>query len=140
MAAVALMATAGTAMATDTANLDVSATVIGSCVMSGGSLGFGNLDPTDPVEKTADSVGVTVTCTSGTSYTLTGDNGDNAVGTQKYLINGTNKIPYSVVIPGSGSGTGSAVGVTIAGTIAADSYITAPAGTYTDTIELLVTP
>lgn len=137
----ALTAMAGTAMAAATADLDVSATVIASCSMTGGSLAFGELDPTNPVEKTSNSNGVTVTCTNGTTYALAGNDGINADGTQKRLTDGSgNYIPYTVTIPGSGSGTGLAVGVTIGGTIAANTYNTAPAGSYTDTIELSVTP
>jgi spore coat protein U-like protein len=138
IAALAVMT--GTAMASDTADLDVTATVIEACTMTGGTLAFGNLDPTNAVEKTANSTGVKVTCTNGTSYTLTGDNGDNADGAQKQLTNGTSDIPYSVTIPGSGTGTGSAVTVTIGGTIAANSYTAATEGSYTDTIELTVNP
>lgn len=140
VAAAALMVVAGTAMASDTADLDVTAEVVASCSMTGGSLNFGNLDPTNAVEKTASSTGVTVTCTNGTTYALSGDDGDHPVGTQKYLTNGISDIPYSVTIPASGAGTGSAVGVTIDGAIAANTYTTATAGTYSDTIELTVTP
>lgn len=137
----ALTVMAGTAMASDSADLAVSATVIASCSMTGGTLPFGELDPTTAPEVTASSDAVTVTCTSGTTYSLTGDDGANASGTQKRLSDGSeNYIPYSVVIPSGGSGTGSAVGVTITGTIAASSYNTAPAGSYADTVVLSVTP
>ncbi|ABA89301.1 sigma-fimbria adhesin, putative [Syntrophotalea carbinolica DSM 2380] len=138
--AAAFTVVAGTAMAADTADLDVTATVISSCSMTGGTLAFGNLDPTNAVEVTASSTAVTVTCTNGTAYTLSGDDGDHAVAGQKYLDNGTSTIPYSVSIPAGGTGTGAAVGVTIDGTIAANSYNTATAGTYTDTILLSVNP
>lgn len=136
----AITAMAGSAMASGTANLQVTATVIPTCTMTGGTLAFGNLDPTNPAIKTADSSGVTITCTTGTPYTLGGDAGDNNVGTQKRLAFGTNYIPYSVTIPAGGSGTAVAQTVTIAGTIAADAYTSAPPGTYSDTIELTVTP
>lgn len=131
---------AGTALAA-TADLDVTATVTTTCTMTGGSLAFGSLDPTNPVAKPASSSGVTITCTNGTAYTLGGNNGANATGTQKRLLNGTNNyIPYSVTIPSGGTGSGVAQDVTITGTIAAGSYSTAPAGSYADTIELTVTP
>jgi len=134
---------AGTAMAA-TANLDVSATVTPTCTMNtdAGTLAFGSLDPTAPVAKTASSSGVTITCTNGTAYTLVGNDGANPASTQKRLRNGTttNYIPYSVTIPSSGTGSGSAVPISIAGLIAENSYSTAPAGSYADTIILTVTP
>jgi spore coat protein U-like protein len=139
IAALGIVSMAGVAMAA-TADLDVSATVIPTCTMTGGTLAFGNLDPTNAVAKTASSIGVTITCTNDTDFTLSGNAGDNAVGSQKYLTNGTSDIPYSVTIPASGTGTGSALPVSIAGAIAAGSYTTATAGSYTDTIELTVTP
>lgn len=140
MAAAALMAMAGTAMAAGTGDLTVTAEVVGVCTMTGGSLNFGNLDPTNPVAVSGNSTGVTVTCTNGTSYSLTGNNGINPSGTQKRLANGSNYIPYSITIPASGTGTGAPVGVTITGNIAAGAYTSSPAGTYTDTVTLSVNP
>jgi spore coat protein U-like protein len=138
-AAAAVMAMAGTAMAAD-ADLDVSATVLGVCTMVGGSLDFGQLDPTNPIAHSANSTGVTVTCTNGTAYTITSNNGANASGSQKRLASGSNYIPYSITLPASTSGTGAAQTVTIAGAIAAGAYTTSPAGTYTDTVVLSVSP
>lgn len=138
--AMSLTVMAGAALAA-TANLDVTATVTPTCSITGGDLKFGNLDPTNAVAKTASSTGVTIKCTNGTVYTLEGDDGDNAgAGTQKYLTNGTSNIPYSVTIPAGGTGTGSDVAVTIDGLIAANTYASATAGSYTDTIELTVLP
>lgn len=139
-AAAAVMAMAGTAMAADTANLSVTAQVVGACKMTGGSLNFGNLDPTNPVAVSGNSSGVTVTCTKGTAYTLTGNDGATPSGTQKRLANGSNYIPYSITIPASGTGTGAPEDVTITGDIAAGAYTTSPAGTYTDTVLLSVNP
>lgn len=142
-AAAAVMAMAGTAMAA-TANLEVTAEVVGVCTMTGGTLDFGELNPTAPSNVTRNSSGVTVTCTYGTDYALSGDDGSHASGTQKRLNNGgttaNDFIAYSVTIPTGGTGTGSAVPVTIAGNIASGAYATARAGTYSDTIELTVTP
>jgi len=138
-AAAAVMAMAGTAMAA-TAELQVNATVRQVCTMTGGSLNFGELDPTNPVAVSKNSESVTVTCTNGTAYTITSNDGANASGTQKRLASGSNYIPYSITLPPSASGTGAAQSVTITGAIAASAYATSPAGTYADTVVLTVSP
>lgn len=141
--AAGIVSMAGVAVAA-TADLGVSATVSATCTMTGGTLAFGSLDPTNAEAKSASSTGVTITCTNGTPYTLSGDdganNGNTTVGTQKVLTNGTSNIPYSVTIPAGGTGSGSATAVAITGNIAANTYTGATAGSYADTIKLTVTP
>lgn len=139
--AMAMITAAGSVVAaTKTANLTVDAQVLSSCIVTGGTIDFGSLDPTTPVVVNTSSTGVEVTCTSGTTWSLSGDDGLNASGTQKRLTDGTNFIAYSVAIPAATfTGTGTAQAVTIPGTIAAGAYSAAPAGAYTDTVVLTVT-
>lgn len=61
--------------ATDTDNLNVTATVVASCVVVGGTLAFGNYDP---VAGTDGSASISATCTNQTPYTLRLDAGDGS--------------------------------------------------------------
>jgi spore coat protein U-like protein len=139
VAASALTAMAGTAMA-GTANLNVTAVVDDICIVGGGNLDFGTLDPTTAPLVNA-NLTVQARCTNGLAYNVTTDYGANAAGNQAYLTNGTSDIPYSVTVtPTSGTGTGADQDVAIAGSIAAGAYATATAGNYTDTMVLTVAP
>lgn len=134
--AVAVMAAAGSAFAANSAIINVSATVTGTCMLAGpGTINFGALDPTNPIAVSAASAGITVTCTNGTAYTLT-----DASANGYTLVSGANNFPYSVSYINAGVGTGAPVAVAITGDIAANAYATAPAGAYTDTITLSVVP
>lgn len=139
-AAVAVVAMAGTAMAA-TGNLAVSANVTATCTITGGSLGFSALDPTTaPAVGPISSTGVSVTCTNGTAYTLTNNNGLHVSGSTLRLANGTDFIPYTLSVPAGGTGNGASQSVTIQGNIAAGTYATASAGSYTDTVQITVAP
>jgi spore coat protein U-like protein len=140
-ATAAIIAMAGSAMAA-TANLAVSASISNACSVTGGTLSFGALDTLTAPLMTATSAGVTITCTKGDVYTVATNYGVNFLGSQAYIKNGSNTdtIPYSVSIPAVAAGTGAAQPLTITGTIAAGSYTTASAGTYTDTMVITVTP
>jgi spore coat protein U-like protein len=142
--AVGLTAMAGTAMAA-TANLNVTANITAACSVTGGTLKFGELLPLGATDVMAYSQDVSVTCTKGADYTVELNYGENAGGgSQAYLNNTGNsdKIAYSVSVsdPGTGTGTGTAQDITIKGDIVASAYTGASAGTYTDTIQITVTP
>ena len=133
--ATSILTAASAAMAGGTATLNVSATVQATCSITGGTLNFGFLDPTLNGAVTANSSGVAVTCTNSTGYTLS----DASTNGYKLAFGG-NDIPYTINYTKSGTGTGAAQTVAIAGNIAAGTYGTVPAGTYTDTITISVTP
>lgn len=152
--AIALMAgvrpaTAGTA----TSSLTVTATVPAVCVLTPGTLAFGNYDPVG-VNATTPLTGsgtFTVACTKNTAYTVTlgaGNNAAAAVGTTRamkdagsgatlsYEIYTTNT--YAAVwnttntVAGSAAST-AAITLTAWGRIPAGQNVPAAAG-YTDTV------
>ncbi|PKN12356.1 MAG: hypothetical protein CVU69_07680 [Deltaproteobacteria bacterium HGW-Deltaproteobacteria-4] len=132
-AAIALVSS--TAFAAGTATLTVTANVTATCAITGGTLGFGALDPLvgGAVGPVAAS-GVQVTCSNGTAFTVSDD------ASTKPLVNGASTIPFTLGHTGSGTGTGTAVAYAITGNIAAGTYATALAGAYTSNVILSVTP
>lgn len=142
VAAAAIVTMAGSAMAAGSANLSVTANIVATCSVSGGTLAFGALDPFTTPLVTANSSGVTVTCTNGTGYTLSTTGNRGFTGTPGVLTNGTSNINYTIAFDNglTGTGTGLAVAVPITGTIASGSYSGATPGSYTDTIQINVTP
>lgn len=132
-AAIALVSS--TAFAAGTATLNVTATVTASCSITGGTLGFGALDPlTAPAVGPIAATGVQVTCSNGTPFTVTDD------AASKPLVNGASTIPFTLAHTGSGTGTGAAVNYAINGNIAVGTYATALAGAYTSNVILTVNP
>ena len=134
-----------------TATFTVSATVLKDCVVSATALGFGNY--TGALVNASSTV--TVTCTSGTTYTV-GLNQGLATGAtvtarQMAITQPAGALNYSLLTGSytgtnwgnttgswvSGSGTGVAQPLTVYGVIPAGQYV-AP-GTYTDTITATVT-
>ena len=132
-AAMALVSSA--AFAANTATLTVTANVTPTCAITGGTLGFGALDPlnaadTGPIAAT----GVTVACTNGSSFTVSDDSAT------KPLNNGTSNIPFTLTYTAAGTGTGTAVPFLIDGEIFGADYANATAGAYTSNVILTVTP
>jgi len=124
-----------------TANLSLTATVIPACVVTPGTLAFGNLDPTTSPAVNVSSTGVTVTCTKNDGYHITLDKGQNSVaGVANLKGSGSDVIPYTLTLPTLTAGTGLPQTVAIAGAIAANSYNTVAAATFTDTVVITVTP
>lgn len=131
-------------MATDTATVNVSATVVGTCKFnSGGSVVF-SLDP-----SSGGAVSGTVTqpafwCTKNTSYTITDDDGLYESGTTHRMQHTTltEYIPYSFNYTATGSGLGknNAISMNITATVLEADYIDASAGSYSDTVTLTINP
>jgi len=144
--AVALVAMAGAAMAQDTATVAVSATVVGTCKFTaGGTIPFGNLDPSIGTNQTPAVSQPTFWCTKGASYTITDDDGLYASGTNlNRMKHGTlaEYIPYSFtyLATGTGAGPGSVLTMNIASTVLGSDYLNASAGTYSDTVTLTINP
>lgn len=153
----AATAQAGTA----TANLTVQITITASCTINAATLDFGSNPGTNLVASNVDgSTTVSVTCTSGSPYSIGMDNGTNVSGSQRRMKSGANLLNYNLYVDSGrtnawttaasnstctsanscflGTGNGSAQSVSIYGRV--PSVGTAPpAGTYTDTVTMTIT-
>lgn len=160
---VALLAlAANTAFAaTTTANLSVTATVNATCSVVTTTVAFGVYNPASATPTDA-SGAVTVTCTSGTTYTIALDAGANPstpgnATTRRMKANTADFLPYTLYLDsghatiwgdgtngtsvnpttGSFTGDGSAQGQTVYGRVAINQYVAA--GSYVDTVVATVT-
>lgn len=141
LAAVAMFLMTGSAMAVNTATVGVSANVVGSCTIAGGSIPFGNLNAAGAGTMNAVVTQPQVNCTNGLAYAVTDDDGMNESGVNaNRMASGGNFIPYSFTYTAGGSGIGAAANMDIAASIAEADYLGKPAGNYSDTVTLTVTP
>jgi len=145
IAAVILTAWAGSAYAASNTSVSVSATVIGTCkFVAGGTMAFGNLDPSLATNVNASVSQPTFWCTKNAAYTITDDDGENETGTTHQLIGTTNGefIPYSFTYTASGIGAGptSTLTMDISGTILGTDYSGVSQDTYSDTVTLTINP
>ncbi|WP_288843451.1 spore coat protein U domain-containing protein [uncultured Deefgea sp.] len=143
--AIALVLLSSTSFAA-TKDVIINANVVGTCAFADASpitIDFGSLQAgTAPANKTGIAQ---FWCSNGTSYTLTTNNGSNPTDTQKNLVSGGNKIPYSLVLDdkatGTGTGKNTAINVVLTATIAEAALEDAPvANNYTDTVTLTLNP
>lgn len=117
--------------ASTTANFNVTANVVDACAVTASNLAFGTYDPSSVVDKTGTS-SVSVTCTLGTLYTVSLNNGANASGSTRRMAAGSTYLSYQLYkdalasqifgtvansLGASGVGTGAAVPSTIYGVI-----------------------
>ncbi|MGL6040951.1 MAG: spore coat protein U domain-containing protein, partial [Deefgea sp.] len=111
--------------------------IAGDATIDFGTLQSGGADATETTK-------VGFWCTKDTTYTLTTDDGSNAVGAQKNLVLGSDEIPYALALDkssGAGLGKSAPIDVTLTATIANSALDTVAAGTgYTDTVVLTLTP
>lgn len=153
-----LNAQAGTA----TSNLTVQITITASCTINAATLDFGsNVAGTTLVSTNVDAATtVSVTCTSGSPYSIGMDNGANVSGSQRRMKSGSNFLNYNLYVDSGrtnawttaassstcttasscflGTGSGSSQSVNIYGRV--PSIGTAPpTGTYTDTVTMTIT-
>lgn len=142
LGAAIVMAMTGSAFAAGNANVAVSATVLGTCTISAGTAGFGNLDPAGAGVVNATVADPQVTCTNGAPYSIIDDDGLNETGPNaNQMTDGSgNVIAYSFNYTSSGIGTGGAVNIGLAASVAQVDYQNKPAGAYADTVTLTVTP
>ena len=141
------------AAADATDNLDVSATVVSSCTITGGNLSFGTYDTVSGAMVDSSAL-VTVACTTGTDTTVTLGEGAHAGGGSTAAIpmrrmndGGANFLSYSLfsdaqrtTVWGNTVGSGlvyqaassAPSQLTVYGRIAANQDV--PAGSYTDTV------
>lgn len=153
LAAIALCLTGPAFAQTASSNMAVSATVIKVCIVSAGSLDFGNYNASSMSANTS-TANIAVTCTNSTSYEVALDagGGSGATTTTRRLSAGGDTLQYQLFrdsgysqnwgnTSGSdvaaGTGTGSVVNLTVYGRIAAGQYRTP--GAYSDTVTVTVT-
>jgi len=134
--AIVMVLVATTSFAADSATLNMTATVQGTCSFAAAStlLDFGTIDPTAGTDATA-STSIDYTCTNGVVYTLTLP----AAGS---ITDGTDTIGVNIAYADGGGGSGSGVPATIVidGTIPAANFATVGAGVYNGFVTLDVSP
>lgn len=131
----------GAAMAAGSNTVAVSGTVLGTCSITGGTAALGLIDPAGVGPVSAVVTQPQVTCSNGTPYTITDDDGTSETGLNaNRMTDGTNFIAYSFTYTGAGTGTGLAVNMDVAASVAQLDYAGKPAGVYNDTVTLTVTP
>jgi spore coat protein U-like protein len=134
------------ARAGDAATVRVTANVLGVCkVVSVEDIGFGDLDPSRPVDAQARGV-VRFMCTRGVDYRLAVDQGrhyDAALGQRRMRGADGALLPYALAQDGfSGIGTGfrTPIELPLAATIRGDDYRDLPASAYEDVIRVVLEP
>jgi hypothetical protein len=145
VAALVLASTAGIAAAADTQDLSVSATILARCkfVVGTPSIGLGNIDPSGTADVTA-TADVEYKCTNGTTP---GSLAPTSGGLTRSMSDGgtpAKTLAYTLEIPALSAGTGFSNGqektVTITGRVTPAQFNDAEAATYTETVELTISP
>lgn len=134
-------------LATGNNMVTVKAKVPGNCVFTTATstMDFGSLDVTSGANATTTST-VNIKCTKKANFSIVGDNGLNYDGSSKRMKSATDPlefIKYSLGISpasGTGSGMGTAIPITLTGTIVYADYQNAIADDFQDTVVVTVTP
>jgi spore coat protein U-like protein len=149
--AVLLAALAATSAAADTANLNVTANIQGTCVIqSVQSVNFGDLQQgTTAPDKTVPG-NITYWCTKGASYTVTLGMGNNPQGNIRRMkgqasTNQSEFLPYDLDYDGDdrggvGKGPRSPERRNITGTVRGADYNALSVGGFQDTVVVTITP
>jgi len=138
---------AAPAVAGDNANLNISASVNGTCKFTTATfnMNFGALDPAAAVLQNQ-STALTYKCTKNQAATSFSFDTVTVSPTSVNLSNGIDNIPVSLswTVPATqGSGFGGAVvpiSMTVSGQILAADYANVSAGAYTKTVAVVVAP
>lgn len=150
--AAALLTVSGVASAADTQSLAVSATVPAVCKFSTPARTLTFDIAANPFAATVTGVlsgAIEYKCTKDTAAAatpVTASNGANFLGSSRRMTDGTNFMPYALTVAGSGTageGFGSSVTaktVTVTSSIASADFANLPAGTYTDSVTLTLSP
>ena len=139
-----------TAAGADTANLNVNANILGTCVIqSVQSVSFGDLQQgTTAPDKIAPG-SITYWCTKGASYTVNLGLGNNPSGTTRRMqgqatTNSAEFLPYDLVSDSAttGNGKGPAAPEThnVTGTVRGTDYNLLSVGGFQDTVIVTITP
>lgn len=128
-------------------SVTVNATVASNCLVNASNLNFGTASLISGSIASTSTLGVQ--CTNGTAYQVGLNNGQHAVGSQRYMASGTNQVAYGLYQDGahtqiwdngtsrkSGVGSGQVVNQTVFGLVPAQP--TVPAGSYSDTVQVNV--
>ena len=145
-----LLAVSGAAFAATTANVGVSANITNDCTVGNVNAIAFTYDPISGSAAVATGT-IDVTCTTGATWALDLDNGQNAgspppLSQHRAMISGSTLLGYDIYsdsghatvwLSGSGkdvtgTGTGAAQTKTMYGQVPASQNV--PAGTYTDTV------
>lgn len=140
--AITMIAFSGVALASDNADVTVSANVVGTCKFnSGGSVDFGDLDPSVGGPVTGSVVQPEFWCTRNASYTISDDNGKNGTYNMKHATL-ADLIPYlfTYTTTGTGDGPSNPLTMDISSSVAEADYLNASAGSYSDTVTLTINP
>lgn len=140
-----MLTLSGKSMAADTANVTVSATVLDSCLFtSAGDLSFGGIDPTTAGPYTPVVTDVNVQCGVGDVFTITDDGGNNGPAGGPFAMDdgSGNLLVYSFTYTaaGVGAGFGMDLPLGINGSVTQAAAQAVPAGGYSDTVVLTVSP
>lgn len=146
---------------TATANMTVQMTITASCTINATTLDFGTNAGTSLVAANIDaSTSASVTCTNGSPYAISMDNGANVSGAQRRMKSGANFVNYNLFVDSGrsnawttassnstcssanscylGTGSGAAQSIPIYGRVPAIG--SAPAtGSYSDTVTMTIT-
>jgi spore coat protein U-like protein len=136
--------------ASTTTTFNVTATVSTSCAVSASDLAFGNYDPGSAVDALSTST-ISVTCSLGTAYTISLDNGTHSAGATRRMGSGASRLTYQMyrdvglsgvfglaasALGVSGIGTGIGVPTLLYGKIAAGQVV--PPGSYADQVTVTI--
>ena len=141
IAAAALLCAAGFAQASGSADINVSATVQGICKFQAATtnLAFGNIDPSAGAASASGSI--TYKCTNGTSAPTVSFNSGTA---SRTMANGSDTLAYTLTlgstVAGTGFGSGQEKTLSLTGGITAAALENAKALTYTETVQINITP
>lgn len=137
-AAMAMFASA--AFAAGTATVDVTATVVGSCVFTtaNATLAFPALDAS-VVAPVNGSTSLDFQCAAGVSYAISDDTAGAPAMTSTTLAP-AQTIPYSLSYVASGLATGASQTLAVNGTVAYADFQNAWVDAYTDTVVFTINP
>lgn len=145
--AVAVAAMAVSAIAADSAQVAVTANVVGTCKFNnGGSVSFGALDPSlAPGTVNGTVVTPQFWCTKNATYTIADDKGLHESGTIFRMEHATvtgEFLPYtfSYTATGSGGGVNAPINLAITAQVNLGDTLNIAAGDYADTVTLTISP
>lgn len=139
-----VLAFGAVALASDTATVSVSATVVGTCKFKTGGTVVFTLDPSEGGNAAGTVIQPTFWCTKGASYTITDDKGLNESGTtfrmKHQTLNEYISYTFTYMASGTGNGKSNPISMNITSSVQESDYINASAGSYSDTVTLTINP
>ena len=146
IAGLILTSIAGVAAAADQADVRVTASVINNCkIISTQDINFGQLDPAVADDKKA-SGEIRFACTRNVDYVLSANEGanfDKASASRRMKGAADTFLPYGIeqdTFKGKGEGFSNQLKVTLAASLAGNSYKDLPADNYVDVLRVTLTP